>query len=605
MAGISGFSEHDADADTPHAYNKVDGYAYASSKQLLSTLAAAVASAHRAAGRHEVLAGHSMSFGLSPGRLKGKAARWCITPAVVPSGSAAASGGIAALRVRGEEAGCYMSSLLHPNRVVGTTTSGLIDALVEVPTSPSGLDVCVMEGGGNHTKRISSPWFAAVDGGANRSHSGGLGIPATAIRRGSWAAVTTPGNRGVRLERMSSGPMRPEEEEVDAIVRRLHDEFIGRHLKLCDEEAFVRPQLRAYRAYHSIGPQLRREAMQAMGVCDTLCPHIAVESDSRVHRRSIHRRGNGHLGWNNSRTRGTAGDWRDKFLWYAAQCGCGARRGIKSIKTKPGAEPGADGMLVPSEYAKMTRQEATPFVQDLRGDHDEELLASGGVWLQMNVRRPEWADHTLPSLRLPRQAIDESGGVPPGSVLQLSAIWPGAHVKPHCGPHNMRWRLQVPIVVPCYSDCDSASISYGGPRIRVDEMAHGWDEHSADAPTGGDGGMSMVEAAGESLLAGRALHFDDAYVHEVDAPLPPGGCTWGQGQGEGRKQGQGQAATPLDPIGRSHGPASDSWLDAAHLMAAGLHALGGVSAQEHESMPCSLRNRWTTRVEGLPGNGII
>lgn len=320
-----------------------------------------------------------------------------------------------------------------------------------------------------------------------------------------------------------------------------------------------------------MGPQLRREALFALGVCDSVCSVVVGRAGEEAGARDSSGRGMAGSG---------PGAWVGKLLWYGAQCGCGAPRW-----------GGRGGLLA----------------QDIRGDHDEERLASGGTWLQMNVRHPGWAEHTLPALRLPRDAIESSGGVPPSSVLQLSAVWPGAHVKPHCGPHNLRWRLQVPLLVPCYRDCDSSSPGFDGPRIRVHGTAHGWDEQSPDMPPPSDEGSGGAggEDSAASLLQGRALHFDDAFVHEVDAPHAPGTCRWGGSPSRARGPPPLAANVHVLPDGSQGGhedPPSDAWVNAAHVLAAGLHTLGPVSAQPEGSMPCRLRGRWGTAGQGWEGS---
>lgn len=63
----------------------------------------------------------------------------------------------------------------------------------------------------------------------------------------------------------------------------------------------------------------------------------------------------------------------------------------------------------------------------------------------------------------------------------FSRLSPRTHIKPHCGPHNLRWTAHLGLVIPkSASDC----------RIRVGNEWRSWS-------------------------AGKVLLFDDSFEHEV------------------------------------------------------------------------------------------
>jgi hypothetical protein len=74
------------------------------------------------------------------------------------------------------------------------------------------------------------------------------------------------------------------------------------------------------------------------------------------------------------------------------------------------------------------------------------------------------------------------GSVSAGSVF-FSALAPGTHLRPHCGPHNARLRCHLGLITP------------DGCSIRVGDESRTWHE-------------------------GKCLLFDDSFVHEVWNPSP-------------------------------------------------------------------------------------
>jgi len=87
--------------------------------------------------------------------------------------------------------------------------------------------------------------------------------------------------------------------------------------------------------------------------------------------------------------------------------------------------------------------------QVLQGRHDRENLATQGLWLQVPLEDPA-VKVAAPALASLLKLLDDMGGSPPRSGVRVSLMFPGSHVRPHGGPHNVRWRVQLPLLVPCY-----------------------------------------------------------------------------------------------------------------------------------------------------------
>jgi len=179
----------------------------------------------------------------------------------------------------------------------------------------------------------------------------------------------------------------------------LHQEAEQAFLNRCrSDPAFALPQSKVFQELHASLPRIRQESLFALGVCDAICSVVEEKAVPPSGARA-------RMGVRSLR------DWTDKLLWYANECKCDQERG--------------DGSRPP---------------QMLLGDHDRESLASGGWWLQIDANMPGY-ERMLPVIQGTMDAISRTGGVPTSSVVQISAVWPGSHVKPHHGPHNLRWRI--------------------------------------------------------------------------------------------------------------------------------------------------------------------
>jgi aspartate beta-hydroxylase len=118
--------------------------------------------------------------------------------------------------------------------------------------------------------------------------------------------------------------------------------------------------------------------------------------------------------------------------------------------------------------------------------HDDHLVVSGRSWKEYvlfgtgskgNDSDAPFTKQLLRSNVPDAVALAEEGG---GEVI-FSCLSPRTHIKPHCGPTNLRWTAHLALVIP-----DSASDC----QIRVRRDWHSWQ-------------------------AGKVLLFDDSYEHEV------------------------------------------------------------------------------------------
>ncbi|WP_372404805.1 aspartyl/asparaginyl beta-hydroxylase domain-containing protein [Streptomyces luteireticuli] len=111
----------------------------------------------------------------------------------------------------------------------------------------------------------------------------------------------------------------------------------------------------------------------------------------------------------------------------------------------------------------------------------EEPLLDRGRWEQVTFYEAghRFADvcERFPVTASVVEGIPEAGGGGPG-VVTLSWLYPGTHIRPHCGGSNARHRVHLGLRVP------------EGPRIRVGDRTLRWQE-------------------------GECLVFDDSFEHEV------------------------------------------------------------------------------------------
>ncbi|MFJ5676408.1 aspartyl/asparaginyl beta-hydroxylase domain-containing protein [Streptomyces sp. NPDC093097] len=111
----------------------------------------------------------------------------------------------------------------------------------------------------------------------------------------------------------------------------------------------------------------------------------------------------------------------------------------------------------------------------------EEPLLDRGRWEQVTFYEAghRFADACarFPVTASVIEGIPEAGSAGPG-VATLSWLYPGTHIRPHCGGSNARHRVHLGLRVP------------EGPRIRVGDRTLRWQE-------------------------GACLVFDDSFEHEV------------------------------------------------------------------------------------------
>ncbi|MCB5909695.1 aspartyl/asparaginyl beta-hydroxylase domain-containing protein [Streptomyces pinistramenti] len=111
----------------------------------------------------------------------------------------------------------------------------------------------------------------------------------------------------------------------------------------------------------------------------------------------------------------------------------------------------------------------------------EEPLLDRGRWEQVTFYEAghRFADvcERFPVTASVIEGIPEATSGGPG-VVTLSWLYPGTHIRPHCGGSNARQRVHLGLVVP------------EGPRIRIGDRTLRWKE-------------------------GECLVFDDSFEHEV------------------------------------------------------------------------------------------
>ncbi|KAL3816054.1 hypothetical protein ACHAXA_010359 [Cyclostephanos tholiformis] len=118
--------------------------------------------------------------------------------------------------------------------------------------------------------------------------------------------------------------------------------------------------------------------------------------------------------------------------------------------------------------------------------HDDHLVVSGRGWKEYvlfgtgsedNDSDAPFTKQLLQSTIPDAVALAEDGG---GEII-FSCLSPRTHIKPHCGPTNLRWTAHLGLVIPnSASDC----------RIRVRDDWYSWQ-------------------------VGKIFLFDDSYEHEV------------------------------------------------------------------------------------------
>jgi hypothetical protein len=138
-----------------------------------------------------------------------------------------------------------------------------------------------------------------------------------------------------------------------------------------------------------------------------------------------------------------------------------------------------EGAVILEENCGIIRQELQDLLERREGFEDvsETFLTEGGSWntfrIPLRRNQPKQNRHLCPQTVEILESIPRIEEVP-----FFSALTPGTHIKPHCGPWNFRLRIHLGLIVP------------PGCEIRVaDEIRH-WEE-------------------------GRCLAFDDSFEHEI------------------------------------------------------------------------------------------
>ncbi|MCE2706700.1 MAG: aspartyl/asparaginyl beta-hydroxylase domain-containing protein [Proteobacteria bacterium] len=127
------------------------------------------------------------------------------------------------------------------------------------------------------------------------------------------------------------------------------------------------------------------------------------------------------------------------------------------------------------------RDEALKIFEDnLMGIHPEnDDLAGNGTWntffFYKNGTKYEQNHELCP---FTSSILSQISGVNIAGRTYFSAMTPGIHIKPHCGPHNFKLRTHLGIIAP------EAAV------IRVGDMTRSWPE-------------------------GKCIVFDDSFEHEV------------------------------------------------------------------------------------------
>jgi aspartyl/asparaginyl beta-hydroxylase (cupin superfamily) len=114
------------------------------------------------------------------------------------------------------------------------------------------------------------------------------------------------------------------------------------------------------------------------------------------------------------------------------------------------------------------------------GAHPESRrLALAGRWQSFELyRMGQRRDENCAVCPLTTELVERIPGTDSAGLVYFSAMRPGAAIRPHCGPHNLRVRCHLGLHVR--ANCG----------IRVGGMRRTWEE-------------------------GKCLVFDDSFVHEV------------------------------------------------------------------------------------------
>ena len=111
---------------------------------------------------------------------------------------------------------------------------------------------------------------------------------------------------------------------------------------------------------------------------------------------------------------------------------------------------------------------------------EQEKLADAGEWSEFRIlSKGRWFDESLSRCPITAAVLKSIPGADTAGSVFFSRLAAGSHINRHCGPHNLRIRAHLGLIVP-NGDC----------QIRVGTEARCW-------------------------TVGEVLLFDDSFEHEV------------------------------------------------------------------------------------------
>jgi aspartate beta-hydroxylase len=136
--------------------------------------------------------------------------------------------------------------------------------------------------------------------------------------------------------------------------------------------------------------------------------------------------------------------------------------------------------LLEQNFSEIKKEALSVFSDELMDVHPEnDDLAGYGTWNTFFFyKNGEKFSQNHERCPLTSKILDQIDGVDIAGRTYFSAMTPGIHIKPHCGPHNFKLRTHLGIVTP-----EEAV-------IRVGDMIKPWPE-------------------------GKCIVFDDSFDHEV------------------------------------------------------------------------------------------
>ncbi|MES2204029.1 MAG: aspartyl/asparaginyl beta-hydroxylase domain-containing protein [Pseudomonadota bacterium] len=136
--------------------------------------------------------------------------------------------------------------------------------------------------------------------------------------------------------------------------------------------------------------------------------------------------------------------------------------------------------ILEANFQDIKKEALSIFQSELMDVHPEnDDLAGYGTWNTFFFyKNGEEISKNLQRCPLTAKVLDQINGVNIAGRTYFSAMTPGIHIKPHCGPHNFKLRTHLGIVTPKEA------------VIRVGDETRPWQE-------------------------GKCIVFDDSFEHEV------------------------------------------------------------------------------------------